>query len=401
MKNNIFDLTTEELKKIAESLEEKIDEGLKKDKMEIRAIPTHISAKDEIPDGRVLALDWGGTNFRAAIVEYKDGNPTIIDGPVKRELNAETVAGSSRDELFEKMAATIGKLKKLDETVSKIGYCFSYPTASRFNGDAILLEWTKGMDVSDMINEPVGEQLMKYLNSHRDIDTRFTDVKVINDTVACLFAGLKESGYDSYIGLIVGTGTNMASLMRLDKIEKLGNKSGTAIIPVNLESGNFNPPHLTVIDGLVDAMSDNKGKQRFEKAMSGKYIGEIFKTVFMYDKIKYDFDGGALAMILDEPAGHPAEQVEAAGWIYDRSAKLVAASLAGLVRVIVKHEPGTKNICLAADGSVFWGKIGGKTYYKDLVMRELDTLLPEGVRVTVIDEMKDPNLVGAAIAALS
>jgi hexokinase len=256
------------------------------------------------------------------------------------------------------------------------------------------------MDIPDLVGEPVGEHFVKYLNAHKKIDTRFTDIKVINDTVACLFAGLKESGYDSYIGLIVGTGTNMASLMPLRKIAKLGTDSA-AVIPVNLESGNFNPPFLTVIDGLVDAVSDNKGKQRFEKAISGGYIGRIFKMVFMCEKVKHDFDGGDLAEMINNPADHPAEQVEVAGWIYDRSAKLVAASLAGLVKVITEQDRNMKNICLAADGSVFWGQKGGNTYYKDLVARELDALLPEGVSVTIIDEMKDPNLIGATIAALS
>jgi hexokinase len=400
MKENIFDLTTLELKKIADALEGKIGGGLKKDKMEIRAIPTHISPKDDIPDGRVLALDWGGTNFRAAIVEYKNGQPSIAEKPVKRLLDAATTAGFKRDDLFREMAETIGELRTLNSSVTRIGFCFSYPTASRLNGDAILLEWTKDMDIPDMIGEPVGEHFVKYLNSHKKINTHFTDIRVINDTVACLFAGLKEKGYDSYIGLIVGTGTNMACLMPLGKIAKLGSDSHN-VIPVNLESGNFNPPFLTVIDGLVDAVSDNKGKQRFEKAISGGYIGRVFKMVFMLEKIRHDFDGGDLAKMINNPADYPAEQVEVAGWIYDRSARLVAASLAGLVQVITAQDQEIKNICLAADGSVFWGRKGGATYYKDLVACELEALLPAGVKVTIIDEMTDPNLIGATIAALS
>ncbi len=157
MKNNVFDLTTDELKKIAGALEEKINEGLKRDKMEIRAIPTHITPRKDIPDGKVLALDWGGTNFRAAVVEYRKGKPTITEDPVKRLLDAEVTAGFMRDDLFREMASTIGELKTLDRSVTRIGFCFSYPTASRLNGDAILLGWTKDMDIPDMLGEPVGE----------------------------------------------------------------------------------------------------------------------------------------------------------------------------------------------------------------------------------------------------
>ena len=404
MRNNIFELTTTELKNIANNLQKKIEEGLEKDGMEISCIPTHIIPKKEITDGKVLVLDWGGTNFRAAIVEFKDGNARIIETLSKDKkypLSAKETVGFDHNKLHEKMAGWIGELKQLDEKVTKIGYCFSYPAASRLNGDAILLRWTKGIDIPDMINRPVGESLMTYLNNHKDVKTTFTDIKVINDTVACLFAGLSKIGYDSYMGLIVGTGTNMASLMRLDKIEKLKNKESGSI-PVNLESGNFCPPYLTIVDGLVDAMSNNKGQQRFEKAISGGYLGEIFKTVFMQEKIRYTFDGGALAQMINNPKENPEEQVAVARWIYDRSAKLVSASLAGLVQVVVNQDPSIKRICLAADGSVFWGKDKDKKpYYKELVSKELKLLLPQGVSVTIIDEMADPNLIGSAIAALS
>ncbi|MCL1932690.1 MAG: hexokinase [Candidatus Azobacteroides sp.] len=404
MRNNIFELTTKELKSIADNLQKKIEEGLEKDGTEISCIPTHIIPKKEITDGKVLVLDWGGTNFRAAIVEFKDGKATIIETLSKNKkypLSAKETVGFNHNKLHEKMAGWIGELKHLDEEVTKIGYCFSYPAASRLNGDAILLRWTKGIDIPDMINKPVGESLMTYLNNHKDIKTTFTDIKVINDTVACLFAGLSATGYDSYMGLIVGTGTNTAGLMRLDKIPKL-KKEDNGSIPVNLESGNFCPPYLTIVDGLVDALSNNKGQQRFEKAVSGGYLGEIFKTVFMQEKIDYTFDGGALAQMINYPKENPEEQVAVARWIYDRSAKLVAASLAGLVQVSVNQDPSIKKICLAADGSVFWGKDKDKKpYYKELVSKELKLLLPEGVSVTIIDEMSDPNLIGSAIAALS
>ena len=396
---NIFDLTTQQLKEIANSLQAKIEEGLKKDGMEISDIPTHITPKKDINDGKVLTLDWGGTNFRAAIVEFKGGKPKVIESK-KKPLSAKETAGFKQVDLYNEMASVISSLETLDESVTQIGFCFSYPAASRLNGDAILLRWTKGIDIPDMIEKPVGESLMLHLNNYKNISTTFTNIKVINDTVACLFAGLSETGFDTYMGLIVGTGTNMASLMPLDKIEKLNSKDEGAI-PVNLESGNFKPPHLTVVDGLVDAMSNNKGSQLFEKAISGGYVGELFKTLFFNEKIKYDFDGGDLAKLINNPEGQSKDQVNAGQWIYERSAKLVAASLTGLAQVLVAQNPAIKKICLAADGSVFWSKDkNNESYYKNLVAKELEILLP-GVTVTIIDEMQDPNLIGSAISALS
>ncbi|NDV57632.1 hexokinase [Bacteroides sp. 519] len=399
---NIFSLVTEELKFIANALQARIEEGLKEDDQEILAIPTHIQPKTEGITGeeRVLALDWGGTNFRAALVEYKDGKATIIED-IKRRLSRVEVKGFTQEKLHERMACFISELKQLDERVTKIGYCFSYPADSRLNGDAILLRWTKGIDIPDMIDKPVGEPLLKYLNNHKEINTTFKDIKVVNDTVASLFAGLTEringKPFDSYIGLIVGTGTNMASLMPLNKIEKLNSKD-EGVIPVNLESGNFNPPHLTIIDNLVDAISNNKGSQRFEKAISGGYLGEIFKTVFMFEKIKHDFDGGDLSYIINNPDKNKKDHVDIANWVYNRSAQLVAASLAGLVQVLVAQDSAIKNIYLAADGTLFWSND-----YEQQVEAELKKLLPAGVTMVISakEKMQEPNLIGSAIAALS
>ncbi|MCL1868597.1 MAG: hexokinase [Paludibacter sp.] len=398
---NIFDLTHEELKVIANRLQVKIEEGIQKDGMEILGIPTHIVPSENISEGKVLALDWGGTNFRAAVVEFKKGKPQILE--IKEiPLSAKETDGLKQHDLYSAMAEAIFSLKTLDQSVTNIGYCFSYPAAARLNGDAILLHWTKEIFITDMQgdnkqkdnpNNIVGESLVKHLNTNQDIN--FKNIKVINDTVACLFAGLSEQGYDAYIGLIVGTGTNMASLMRRDKIEKLNSKE-TGRIPVNLESGGFNPPYLTVIDNLVDATTNNKGEHRFEKAISGGYLGEIFKTVFMYEKIKYDFDGYDLSQLIASKDDAD-EKVQVARQLAERSAKLVAASIAGLVQELVRQDENTKKIGLAVDGSVFW-----KTpNYKNMVEAELKILLPVGVKVDIFPPMENPNLIGAAIAALS
>lgn len=68
-----------------------------------------------------------------------------------------------------------------------------------------------------MIGKYIGNPLLNYLNEKNKI--KFTDIKVLNDTVASLFAGLTDNSYDAYIGLIVGTGTNMATFIPADKIK--------------------------------------------------------------------------------------------------------------------------------------------------------------------------------------
>ena len=60
-----------------------------------------------------------------------------------------------------------------------------------------------------------------------------------------------------------------------------------------------------------------------------------------------------------------------------RSAKLVAASLAGLVAVMVSHDPTIKKVCLTAEGSLFWSKVKSCKEYNKLVSKFLKFLLDE------------------------
>ena len=267
-----------------------------------------------------------------------------------------------------------------------------------------MLRWTKGVDIPSMINKPIGKTLLDYLNN-KIAPPKFTGVKVINDTVASLFAGLTRSDYDAYIGLIVGTGTNMATFINAERIAKLDKKLGIeGLIPINLESGNFIPPHLTKVDAMVDALSDNKGAQRFEKAVSGMYLGEELKAAFPFDEFEDKFDAQKLTTIMSYPDIHRERHVNVARWIYERSAKIVAASIAGLVLVLKSHDSSIKRIRLVAEGSLFWSEDRKGTDYKDLVDEHLKILLESfGHKDVVVDihSMVNANLIGSAIAALS
>jgi hexokinase len=246
--------------------------------------------------------------------------------------------------------------------------------------------------------------------------TEFHTIKVVNDTIACLFAGLAQPGYDTYIGLIVGTGTNMAALIQKENIEKLSKEyKGGELIPINLESGNLKPKnatkkYLTAVDQLVDENSKDKERQLFEKAMSGGYIGSIFRNTYPEIRIEPKFDGEKLTNLMNYPAIYKDEYVVMARHIYTRSAKLVAASLAGLVLVLVlyknKHDYDTSinNICLAADGSLFWSDDKNGEDYHELVRKNLEALLSSfglGHIHFHINKLEDANLIGSAIAALS
>lgn len=402
MERNIFKLENEQLKEIALSLRQKVEEGLAKENAEIQCLPTFITPKNNNINGKALVLDLGGTNYRVATVNFANDKATIHpENGWKKDLSVMKTPDFTREELFKELADPIGEIKR--DVEMPIGYCFSYAAESLPDGDAKLLHWTKGVHIKEMLGQPVGKPLLEYLNERNE--PKFTNIKVLNDTVASLFAGLTDSNYDAYIGLIVGTGTNMATFIPADKITKLpASIQADGLIPVNLESGNFHPPFLTTVDEMVDACSDSRGMQRFEKAVSGMYLGEILKSTFPLDEFEEKFDAQKLTTIMNYPDIHKEKYVQVAHWIYNRSAQLVASSLAGLISLLVSYNKDIKKVCLVAEGSMFWSLNRNDKNYNVLVMEELDILLNElgigDVKVHV-NKMNNANLVGTAIAALS
>lgn len=402
MEKNIFKLDNEQLKGIAHVFREKVEEGLNKNNAEIQCIPTFILPKATDVKGKALVLDLGGTNYRVAIVDFSTDKPIIYpNNGWKKDMSIMKSPGYTREELFKELADLIVEIKREEEM--PIGYCFSYPTESIPGGDARLLRWTKGVDIREMVGQFVGKPLLDYLNEKNKI--RFTGVKVLNDTIASLFAGLTDKSYDAYIGLIVGTGTNMATFIPSDKITKLDPECHVqGLIPVNLESGNFYPPFLTAVDDTVDATSDSLGKQRFEKAVSGMYLGDILKAAFPLEEFEEKFDARKLTAIMNYPDIHKDIYVQVAHWIYNRSAQLVAASLAGLIALLKSYNRDIHRVCLIAEGSLFWSESRKDKNYNILVMEKLQELLRELELEDVevhINSMDNANLIGTGIAALS
>ena len=402
MEKNIFKLDNEQLKGIAHAFREKVEEGLNKNNSEIQCIPTFILPKATDVKGKALVLDLGGTNYRVAIVDFSTEKPIIYpNNGWKKDMSIMKSPGYTREELFKELADLIVEIKREEEM--PIGYCFSYPTESIPGGDARLLRWTKGVDIREMVGQFVGKPLLDYLNEKNKI--RFTGVKVLNDTIASLFAGLTDKSDDAYIGLIVGTGTNMATFIPSDKITKLDPECHVqGLIPVNLESGNFYPPFLTAVDDTVDATSDSLGKQRFEKAVSGMYLGDILKAAFPLEEFEEKFDARKLTAIMNYPDIHKDIYVQVAHWIYNRSAQLVAASLAGLIALLKSYNRDIHRVCLIAEGSLFWSESRKDKNYNILVMEKLQELLRELELEDVevhINSMDNANLIGTGIAALS
>jgi hexokinase len=399
MKNQ-FELSTSQLVDIANDLTKKVVAGLKQEGTEIKCLPTYIHPKKDGITGNATVFDLGGTNFRVAQVSVAE--EPAITGSAERDITEMKTKGFTREDLFKSQATILDRLNIPGATA--IGYCFSYPARSLPDGDAELIKWTKGVSIENMEGKPVGKPLLKYLNENSK--SRFSGIRVVNDTITSLFAGLLNPGFDAYIGLIVGTGTNMAAFLPseyIPKIKDLKNWSGET--PVNLESGNYHPPHLTAMDDEVDAQSDNKGGQRFEKAVSGMYLGRVFMAAFPGEKLDENLSAVDLSNMINNPSQYKDEFVEVAYQIYERSARLVAASISGLVKNISAANPSVKRVQVLAEGSLYWSRVKtGKASYSEIVDKHVGILVKElGMpEITVkIARMENANLIGAAMAVLS
>jgi hexokinase len=326
-----------------------------------------------------------------------EGNVLIEKGPVTQAIPVTRGVAFGRSEFLDILGRLLASLDP--PSGLPLGYCFSYPADSTPDGDARLIKWTKGIGVENTIHEKVGRMLLDHLaGSTPPIEC--SSVTVINDTVASLLAGTVVKKAEGYIGLIVGTGNNMAAVLDPANIAKLPKElHWTALLPVNFESGNFTPPHLTTWDNKLDAASMNPGQRLGEKAVSGLYLATLLKVAM--PESSFDPATGSKGVV--DLAYHSKTSSNAerllARQILIRSSQFVAASLAGVVMLLNGLRP-RHSVCIVAEGSLFWGD----PHYKTRTANTLNSLLEElglgHINVDIVS-VENANLVGSTVAALS
>ena len=385
-------LSPDELEDIRKTMSERIRDGLKKDDGEIKALATYLPPPSVEEGGRAMVIDIGGTNIRAAIISFSlQGKATIEKGPAVTPLLSNW---EKAEDFFECQADLSLSLSPPPDL--PIGYCFSYPTSATPDRDGILIRWNKQLNVPDVVGKKVGKLLLAAFQERGYQSPR---IAILNDTVASLLgANLKFDAmgeFSDFIGLIVGTGTNMAAYLptKLLSSKLLDHNFAHKKMAVNLESGNFHPPHLSRFDNNLDATRKNTGLQLMEKSVSGRFIPQIFsfikegritppypdtREVFNLAYKNGDSPDGALALAL-----------------INRSADLVAAGLAGLIDLL--NSPG--KIGILAEGGV----INNNPEYHSRVREKLAALLhdnPKNPARFALLQMENANLIGAAAAAL-
>ncbi len=396
-----------------------MEAGLAGEESSLKMIPTFVSIDATVPsEQRVIVIDAGGTNLRVGTVVFSsDGQATIERFTKHRMPGLEKEV--STDEFFDQFVAHIMPVIGASD---RIGFCFSYPAEISPERDGRLLHWTKEIKAPGIEGAFVGAGILNRLRE-RGHEKRLT---LLNDTVATLLAGRSvgiERRYETYVGFILGTGTNTAYMEANRNITKRSDLDGDGHQAINVESGNFARCPRSDIDDAFDAAMANPGQQLFEKMISGAYLGGLSLVALkaaaaeglfaesataaieaMTDLTTKEMDDFVMHPFRESPFSSPAfadVDKETACHLFraivERSALLAAVNISAAVLRSNGGSNPLHPVCVNVDGSTFY-----KTYrFESLAQEHLRKLLgSRGVFYELIHVDEAP-LIGAAIAGLT
>jgi len=400
---------------------DEMEKGLNGEASSLAMIPAYVGVGGQVPaDTPVAVIDAGGTNLRICIARFDgQGNIQLSD------FSKQSMPGRDHELTAAEFHAVLADaLEPLKEEFEQIGFCFSYPATILPDFDGRLLHWTKEIKIPELVGRHIGAGLQEALEARGISGKR---IVILNDTVAALLAGLAQGqsfGASSYIGFILGTGTNTAYVERNENIGKLDGYLGEGSQVVNVESGGFAAFKRGPLDLQLDHRSENPGGHVFEKAISGVYMGSLALELLqaLASEDQFSAGGGAAFSIMkdlstihiDNLAADNGRDIGVLGSeaftdadretmksvfmaVVDRAALLTAVNIvAAVVKSGAGHDP-QRPVCINIDGS---------TYYKtfqlaDKVQAHLKDLLgARGLHIRCI-QVDDAPVVGAAIAGLT
>lgn len=396
-----------------------MEKGLAGEPSSLPMIPSYVGVDGKIPQGtKAAVLDAGGTNFRSGVVAIPPSVESRVNKPmpgVKAEVGV--------DEFYAALAEEMRRVRPL-ATVEKVGFCFSYPAEATADLDAKLMRWTKGIKAPGVVGQYVGRELMSRLGGGK--------IAIVNDTVATLLAAKATEGnreYSSYLGFILGTGTNTAYVERNENIRKLSGLDMDGKMIINAESGSFDKIARSRFDDAMDAKTAMPGANRFEKMISGAYLGPIGLEIYKAAAKAGFFSKGAAARILglktletmdfdnfvsnfkkegrvnplnsvfaDAPDAKMARRLGLP--VFERAAALTAVHLAAFVIKTGEGVSASSPVAIMVDGSTYY-----KTraiHFGDAVCRELDDILVKrrNIHYEMTPPVDDAPMIGAGIAAM-
>lgn len=399
-----------------------MESGLTGRKSTLDMIPTYIETGASVPSNeRVVVVDAGGTNFRTATVYFDDQKKPVIENlrlypmpGVKSEV--------SKDEFFKTID---GYIKDIANASDRIGFCFSYAVEMQPDKDGRLIRFSKEIKAPQVIGERIGENLNCALAA---AGLGKKHIVLLNDTVVTLLAGLdyNHRNFSSYIGFILGTGTNCCYSEKNSNIKKKKNLDLAKSQIINIESGGFGKSHRGKLDMAFDKTTNNPGIYKFEKMISGAYLGSLYLKVLQKaaaDKLfsnetsklireltvletkemnaflLYPRGGNLLAKICS--AGGEGDVFAAyliADRLTERAAKLTAINLSAAAIQTGQGTDPTRPICIVAEGTTLYQMKSLKSRVEFYLKQYLEN--KRGVYVEMV-HVDNATLIGSAIAGLT
>jgi len=405
-----------DMEAMVQVFQKEMDKGLQGTESSLRMIPTYIEADNSFSTNvPVLAIDAGGTNFRAALISISADGTLETNNEVRASMPGLDYE-ISRIEFFNIIA---GYVKPLAEKADRIGFCFSYPTEILPDKDGILLQFCKEIKAPEVVGERIGKNLLEALGmpGHK--------IVLLNDTVATLLAGKSASlgkTYDSFVGYILGTGTNTCYIENNKSIVKNPEMDQNRSQIINIESGNFAKALRSPLDIGFDNTTNNPGNYTFEKMFSGGYFGALClyilkiacnEDVFSREtaqciSVLNQLSSEEVNLLVSGKSGSslgeaaiPVSDLQEVKYLFnnliDRSAKLVAANLAAVILKTGKGKESGKPILVTVEGTTFYKLHGLKERFEQYFN---EFLSGDQKRFVEFAGVAQSSLVGAALSAL-
>ncbi|MCX7965769.1 MAG: hypothetical protein N2596_04005, partial [Syntrophorhabdaceae bacterium] len=304
---NFFTFTVKDAREMMEHFHKEMEKGLRGEESSLKMLPSFVKRPKGIEKGTFLAIDLGGTNLRVLAVRLL-GNGKIEQLGMKRFSLTREVTSDVGDVFFDFIALCVADF--LDEhhleTSFELGFTFSFPVVQTSISKGILVSWTKGFSVKGVEGRDVVGLLDKAFK--RKGLKSLKVVALLNDTVSTL-AAKRYVDPKCDMGVILGTGTNAAYPEKINNITKYKGKWDSDEMIINIEWGGFDKIKENIYDRTLDRNSENSGKQKMEKMVSGMYIGEIARII-LWDAYKSGFlNSSGMDKIFFKPYSLTTEQL--------------------------------------------------------------------------------------------
>lgn len=164
-----------------------------------------------------------------------------------------------------------------------LGFTFSFTVHQTSINTGTLVRWDKGFDIPSAIGRDPCRMLQEGLDA---LGAPVLVSALVNDSVATYMAQQYVCGGRAVLGGIFGTGTNGAyleDLAAVGKIQSSGATTSPSSVVINTEWGGFDDDDdarllpVTQYDLDLDQSSLHPSEQRYEKMLSGMYLGELFR----------------------------------------------------------------------------------------------------------------------------